>query len=86
MIGLGDACTNTGLYVREILHKYHRLFQEIDADDPINYAFEFYEEVLDAPPLRISGSHVKELARYLGGAAVLGGAGAKFLKDWCTCF
>ena len=54
--------------------------------DPINYTFEFYEEVWDETPLEISGSDVEVVEENLGGSGGLGGADEKVLKDWHNYF
>ena len=86
MLGPGDACTNTGCPVREVIQEKHPPLQEIDDPDPINSTFEVYEEVSDAVLLEISGSDVEVVARHLGGAGGLVGEEKKVLKDWCTRF
>ena len=82
----GDACTKIGRPVRELLQEKHPPLQEIDASDPIKYPFEFYKEVPDVIPLDISASYVEVVAQRLRGASGPGGADAKFLKGWYTCF
>ena len=55
--------------------------------DPIKSAFEFYEEVSDAPPpLNIYGSDVEVVERRLGGFDGPGRSNEKLLKEWCTLF
>ena len=54
--------------------------QEIDAVEPINSTFEFYEEIPDSAPLVISGSYVKVVVRRIRGAGGPGGADVKVLK------
>ena len=50
--------------------------------DPINSDFEFYEEVLDVPPLELF-SDFDMVLWHLGGSVRPVGADSKVLKYWC---
>ena len=85
VIGPGDACTNTGRLVIEVLQENHPLLQEIYAAYPINSTFGLYEYFLYAVPLDISGSGGK-VPYHIGGTGGPGGAYVKVIKAWCIRF
>ena len=81
-----DACTKTNKPVLQVLQEKHPDMRDVDVSDPTNSAFEQYEKVPAAIPLRITADTVEKVASELSGAAGPGGVDGVTMKKWLLQF